>query len=244
MAITIAGAIDDMRRVLKEMNSLLSTSPEFAHGERYQFHYEARPQYEALIQYIMTTSKPGAVGLFDSESMSNTIMEMLLAPNTGVQTPLDDFRMLFSFDVLVMANNIRRAKLSDRVHTGSGGEHKVPFYLIAGSALAHAYQLDRNADGAAIFLIDEAFNKVDPGNTLSAHRYLKSLGLQLIMTAPEDSYGKLMPVTDRIYEMQRFGDHIFNEATHIKPKAKELMRSDMVQEHPELLDRKLAERAT
>ncbi|PTU29137.1 SbcC/MukB-like Walker B domain-containing protein [Stenotrophobium rhamnosiphilum] len=244
VAITIAGAIDDMRRVLKEMNGLLATSPEFAHNERYQFQYEPRPQYEALIHYITTASRPGAAGLFDSEVMSKTIMDMLLAPETGVQTPLDDFRMLFSFDVLVMANGVKRAKLSDRVHTGSGGEHKVPFYLIAGSALAHAYQLDRNAGGPAIILIDEAFNKVDPGNTLSAHRYLKSLGLQLIMTAPEDSYGKLMPVTDRIYEMQRFGDHIFLEATHIKPKAKELMRSDMVQEHPDLLDQKLAERTT
>lgn len=243
VAIHIANAIADMRRTISEMNRILGNCPPFSHNERYRFHVSVVPAYEKLHGYI-TSSTRDADDLFlaeDSEA-SAQIMEMMQAPGgrDAPPNPLDDFRLMFAFEVNIMDGERVKARLSERVVTGSGGEFRTPFYIIAGAALAHAYQLDREGgSGAAIMLLDEAFNKIDPANSLSASRFLETLGLQLIMTAPEDSFGKLVPITDRIYEMQRYNDEIFSEATYIKPAARKLMTSDMVQEHPDLLEQML-----
>ena len=243
VAVHIANAVADMRRTIGEMNRILGNCPPFSHNERYRFHVSVVPAYEKLHGYI-TSAARDADDLFLSEDSeaSAQIMEMMQAPTgrDAAQTPLDDFRLMFAFEVNIMDGERIKAKLSERVVTGSGGEFRTPFYIIAGAALAHAYQLDRDGGGAAIMLLDEAFNKIDPANSLSASRFLETLGLQLIMTAPEDSYGKLVPITDRIYEMQRYGDEIFSEATYIKPAARKLMTSDMVQEHPDLFEQALA----
>lgn len=245
VAVHIANAIADMRRTISEMNRILGDCPPFSHNERYKFHVSIVPTFEKLHGYIMSAARD-ADDMFLSEDSdaSAQIMEMMQAPGgrDSPPNPLDDFRLMFAFEVNIMDGERLKAKLSERVVTGSGGEFRTPFYIIAGAALAHAYQLDREGgSGAAIMLLDEAFNKIDPANSLSASRFLETLGLQLIMTAPEDAYGKLVPMTDRIYEMQRYNDEIFSEATYIKPAARKLMTSDMVQEHPDLLDQMLSQ---
>lgn len=247
VAISIANAIHDMRSIVRELNRTLDACPEFTRSERYRFTYEVRSQYRTIHDYIIATAGETGGDLFGGETeVSRQIVDLLQQAATSGQTkdpnPIDDFRLMFSFDVDITARGAFQARLSSRVGPGSGGEHKTPFYVIAGAALAHAYRLDSKSGkrGAALMILDEAFNKMDPQNSFSAARFLDSLGLQLIMTAPDDSFGKLAPFCDRVYEMTRSGMDVFYEEAQIKDKAKDLLRSDMVQEHPDLLTNEIA----
>jgi chromosome segregation protein len=247
VAISIANAIFDMRAVVRELNRTLDRCPEFTRSERYKFEFQVRPQYKMIHDYILAAAQDEKGDLFGGESeVSKQIIGLLeqAASSAGSKepNPIDDFRLMFSFDVEILVRGTHQAYLSERVGPGSGGEHKTPFYVIAGAALAHAYRLDSKTGkrGAAVMILDEAFNKMDPQNSYSAARFLDSLGLQLIMTAPDDSFGKLVPFCDRIYEMTRSGMDVFYEVAHIKEPAKRLLRTDMVQEQPELLAQEVA----
>lgn len=248
VANSIANAIHEMRAVMRDLNRTLDQCPEFTRSERYRFLAEIRPQYKMIYEYIMQAASTEAGDLFSNESEISKqivgLLEQAASSTPGKDpNPLDDFRLMFSFDVEITVRGAHQAYLSSRVGPGSGGEHKTPFYVIAGAALSHAYRLDSKAGkrGAALMILDEAFNKMDPQNSYSAARFLDSLGLQLIMTAPDDSMGKLMPFCDRIFEMTRNGMDVFYEVAYVKDRARDLMRTDMVQEHPELLNKAIEE---
>lgn len=244
VATSIANAIHEMRSVMRDLNRTLDQCPEFTRSERYKFLADVRPQYKVIHDYIMQAASTDTGDLFGDESeMSKQIIALLEQAASSMPgrepNPLDDFRLMFSFDVEISVKGAHQAYLSSRVGPGSGGEHKTPFYVIAGAALSHAYRLDSKTKkrAAALMILDEAFNKMDPQNSYSAARFLDSLGLQLIMTAPDDSMGKLMPFCDRIFEMTRNGMDVFYEVAYVKEPGRVLMRTDMVQEHPELLNK-------
>ena len=247
MALSIANAIKDMRGVIRDMNRTLDTSPEFTRSERFRFTCDVKPLYRDVHDFLMRAAGDAGGDLFGDETeVSRKVME-LLQESVGIGAgkagnPIDDFRVMFSFDVDITVRGELQARLSSRVGPGSGGEHKTPFYVIAGAALAHAYRLDAKAGdrGGAVMIIDEAFNKMDAQNSDSAARFLEQLGQQLIMTAPDDAFGKLVPFTDRIYDLTRSGMDVFHEVAHIKDAAKTLMRSDMTHEHPDLLAAEVA----
>jgi hypothetical protein len=82
---------------------------------------------------------------------------------------------------------------------------------------------------------------MDQQNALSAARFLDSIGLQMVMAAPEADHSKLAPSLDTIFEINRFDMDIFVERTSIKEPARVLLTSDMPSEHPDLLTRMVEE---
>jgi chromosome segregation protein len=88
-------------------------------------------------------------------------------------------------------------------------------------------------------LLDEAFYGVDDQNTFATAEFLKSLGLQLVMAAPDNDRSKLLSLVDSYYELSRYGTDVFPEHVVVKEPARKLMQSDMPVRNPELLQRAL-----
>lgn len=246
VAVRIAEAIQRTKNSLAELNKILDTCPPFSNGEKYSFEATPAEAYKKLYKYIVDASR--GADFFSGESdASKKLIEYLQQSSDPEQkqgaNPIDDFRLLFNFDLQIKKNGNLIGRLSQRVGPGSNGEHRTPFYVIAGAALASAYRI-RSGEvntGAAIMIIDEAFHGMDSQNSLAAARFLESLGLQLLVAAPDSELGKLMPICDTVYELMRFGQDVFMEPTYMKEAAHRLMTSDMPMEHPQLVLDKIAE---
>jgi chromosome segregation protein len=134
-------------------------------------------------------------------------------------------------------------KLSKRMGVASNGEHRVPFYVIAGAALASAYRIKPGSPhrGAGLMLLDEAFYGMDAQNSFVTAEFLKSLGLQLVLAGPDTDVGKLMPVLDSYYDVFRPDNGVDAYFSHvqIKEAAKTLLQSDIPEMHPHLVEQKM-----
>ena len=111
--------------------------------------------------------------------------------------PLEDYRLLFNFDLEIRVGDKKVDSLSKRLGVGSNGEHLVPFYVIAGASLANAYRLKAGEphEGTAVMIIDEAFHGFDAQNAYVTAQFLRSLGLQLGMAAPDALMSNTVLVT-------------------------------------------------
>jgi uncharacterized protein YPO0396 len=238
IAVKLRDAIQNMHNNMRDLNGILKTCPTFSNGERYHFDATPASEYKDLYQMIVNAADSFTLGDNDA---SSTVMKMLETASSSDKeralTPLDDFRLMFNFDLEIKIGDSHAGWLSQRIGPGSTGEHRTPFYVIVGAALAHAYRTDaRQGGGAALMLVDEAFDAMDEQNSLAAARFLEGLGLQLLMTGPATEVNKLMPVCTRIYDLTRFDMDIFSEVIHLKESARALMTSDFSSEHPELID--------
>lgn len=242
VAVRIRESIEQMRVTISDINKALSASPPFSNGERYRFIWSSAEAHKPIYDYIMNVGKGSERDMFTLGDDAHADIMKLLDDTTqdgkDRANPLDDYRTLFTFDLMIDREGKKSIPLSRRLGVGSNGEHRTPFYVIAGAAMAAAYRIDSGKHtGAGLMLLDEAFHGMDQQNALSAARFLDSIGLQMVMAAPEADHSKLAPTLDTIYEINRFDKEIFVEPTKIKEPAKVLLTSDMPSEHPDLLTR-------
>lgn len=246
VAVRIRESIDKMKKTIADINKTLSTCPPFSNGERYSFVVNEVEAHKQIRDYIMNVGRGSERELFALDNEGHEKIMQLLDESSSDKAeanPLDDYRMLFSFDLMINREGRPAIPLSRRLGVGSNGEHRTPFYVIAGAAMAAAYRIDagKHSTGAGLMLLDEAFHGMDQQNALSAARFLDSIGLQMVMAAPEAEHSKLAPLLDTIFEINRFDKDIFVERTSIKEPARALLTSDMPSEHPDLLARMVEE---
>jgi uncharacterized protein YPO0396 len=242
ISVRLREGVGQMRDTLDQLNKQLKACPPFSNGERYRFEAKPSEAHKSIYDYIMRSDADDLLGedaVAANDDAHQKILEWLDRAGGAEKTenPLQDFRLLFTFDVLIEQDGIVVTKLSKRLGTGSGGEYKSPFYVIAGAALAAAYRIDPTMSGAgmALMLLDEAFDGMDYQNTVATTRFLNALGLQLVMAAPDTDLAKLTPVADTLYELMRAGFNVFKEKIEVKEEGRKLFLSDMASEHPDLL---------
>jgi chromosome segregation protein len=248
IAIRLRESIQRMKLSLKALDATLACCPPFSNGERYRFEAKPAENYKSIYQFIMNAAEEdGQDSLFKGQDVvQDRIIELLeqqANPDAArIPNPLEDYRLLFTFDLLIEKDNHVISRLSKRIGTGSNGEHRTPFYVIAGAALAAAYRIapGKKAEGAALMLLDEAFHGMDHQNAIAAGDFLSALGLQLVMAAPETDYGKLGSLCDTVYDIARDNLNVFIEPTQMKEDGKALLQSDLPSKHPELVQMKLA----
>lgn len=246
VAVRIRESIEKMDKTISDINKTLAACPSFSNGERYSFVVKEVEAHKQIREYIMNVGRGSERDMFMLDNGGNEKIMQLLDDSSSDKAeanPLDDYRMLFSFDLMISREGKSAIPLSRRLGVGSNGEHRTPFYVIAGAAMAAAYRIDagKQSTGAGLMLLDEAFHGMDQQNALSAARFLDSIGLQMVMAAPEADHSKLAPSLDTIFEINRFDMDIFVERTSIKEPARVLLTSDMPSEHPDLLTRMVAE---
>ena len=239
--------IDDR---LDELNRNLKKRP--FHGEFYRFKKEADPDFAALVRWVESATaeeQANVGGLFDTQAAPDSehfearrkIRELLLGGAEGareLEERLADYRNYFRFDVEMRdAQGRNRATLSQRLGKGSGGEHQAPFYVAIGAALAATYRIERAEDGGfrggmALALFDEAFSKLDVQNTQNALAFLRDLGMQVLLAAPNEKYAILAEEVDTIVSVYRDGGAVSVEPEYLKPAARELLARDNPFKHP------------
>jgi hypothetical protein len=249
IAFKLREGIEKMQANVRAVNKILEKCPPFSNNERYKFVHPVAPAYQDLYRYIIHSADDTAnETLFNhDEELSRKIVDLLNAPSHNgappVKTPLDDFRLLFNFDLEILEGGEAFSLLSKRMSRGSNGEHLTPFHVIAAAALTHAYRIDsaNHGAGAALMLLDEAFGAMDDQNAVATAGFIDRMGLQMIMSAPSADSAKLCAFTHTIYEMDRFGGDLYFHREDIAPEGHELMRSDMPSIHPELVTRRANE---
>jgi uncharacterized protein YPO0396 len=233
--------IDDR---LAELNRNLKKRP--FHGEFYQFKKDADPDFAPIVRWVESATaeeQANVGGLFDVNATMDgehfearrKIRELLLGEveKAGqLEEHLSDYRNYFRFDVEMRdAQGHNRATLSQRLGKGSGGEHQAPFYVAIGAALSATYRIERGDDGSfrggmALAIFDEAFSKLDVQNTQNALAFLRDLGMQVLLAAPNEKYAILAEEMDTIVSVYRDGGAVSVEPEYIRPAARQLLARD------------------
>lgn len=239
-------AIQRVGQEIRDLNAILKTCPAFTNGEKYQFLAKPSPAHKELYDLIVAPPEAGGEDLFSQQGVQNNLMALLEDSESGKDrgnNPLEDYRLLFNFDLQIIQDGKVVDLLSKRMGVASNGEHRVPFYVIAGAALATAYRIRPGVAhvGAGLMILDEAFYGMDAQNTYVTATFLKSLGLQLMMAGPDSDVGKLAPLMDNYYDLARYGADVFAEHVVVKEAAHALFSSDIPMLHPELIDTAEAE---
>ena len=238
LAIRLRSQIEQMRQRLHELNTELKARP-FSANQIYQFSYEQLHEFREFLAYVNVVNDTVAAdtgSLFDEHAHLNQYIEAMLSENEGDR--LGDYRNYFRFDIAIKDPDAGITEmLSRRMGAASGGEHKTPFYVAMGASLASAFRIERRGDGSldgglSLYLADEAFEKMDHVNTVQAAGYLKSIGLQLFVAAPDDAEPKLRQLVDTVLYFMREGDTAEVEVDYVTDAARHLLEQST--RHPDL----------
>jgi chromosome segregation protein len=243
----VASALYDnftrLRHQINTLNRTLQRSPAFSNNERYQFKYDVAPEFRDLHRFINKAADVGQTDtLFGSAgevpaAFRDIIEDKVGSKGANTPSPLDDYRRFFSFEVVIKQEETVIGTLSERMRSGSGGEHRAPLYVIAGAALAAAYgKAEGQQGGLGVIMLDEFGDKIDAQNARATTNYLRSLGLQLIVAAPDTAQGTLSGVLDSYIELFRDGPLLQLERVVVRGRGRELLESDQFQLHPQLLE--------
>lgn len=251
VAHTLLSGFDAIEEQIKALNRVLENAPEFSNGERYQFKATKVDQHRKLYDFLQRvremgeseTSLLGGSGPIPEEFRLLVEGDGKGSPLQLENSPLQDHRLFFGYDVEIYSGGELKGRLSKRFGPGSGGEHRTPLYVIFGAALAAAFGKPAGTPGCGgLIMLDEAFEKMDAQNVRATAEYLNALGLQMIIAGPESDQAKMSSFLDVYWDMARFGTRrIQLYRNEIKPAARELLASDIVAVHPELMEEALAE---
>lgn len=221
----LKAGFDEVERHLNELNHHLKTRP-FNH-EYYSFVKKPNPEFADILELVKSYSREDQAnvgGLFDPELSPNTqhnsaVEKIRQALEEESSNSFEDYRHYYNFEVKMKDEEGRAlGSLSHRLKKGSGGENQAPFYVAIGAALAATYLIRKKPDGKlsggmSLAVFDEAFSKLDVGNTISCLGFMKDLGLQVLLAAPDEKHGLLSEMMDTIVNVTRDGD-----ALHISPE--------------------------
>ncbi|KHD10288.1 hypothetical protein PN36_19335 [Candidatus Thiomargarita nelsonii] len=221
----LKAGFDEIERHLNELNHHLKTRS--FNQEYYSFVKKPNPEFADILELVKSYSREDQAnvgGLFDPEQSPNTqhnnaIEKIRQALEEETTHSFEDYRHYYNFEVKMKDEEGRiLGSLSHRLKKGSGGENQAPFYVAIGAALAATYLIRKNPDGKltggmSLAVFDEAFSKLDVGNTISCLGFMKDLGLQILLAAPDEKHGLLSEMIDTIINVTRDGD-----ALHISPE--------------------------
>lgn len=256
VATRLSDHLDSLETQISRLNSALSHCPSFSNGERYSFVMLKREQYSSLRKFVKDIAAYGPqedqlIGAGPMPPEFEALLNDKAATGGGATpSPLEDYREFYDFDVVIhredrlTGEKTKIGFLSDRLGTASGGEHRAPLYVIAGAALASAYRMPLDGtphDGVRLIMLDEAFDKMDATNLIATMLYLENLGLQVLLASPGENKELLEAFMHRYYDVQRDSNYNVRMDGHdVTAEARELLRSDLAEFHPELIERQIA----
>ena len=108
--------------------------------------------------------------------------------------------------------------------TGSGGEGQLPFYIAIGASLAATYQNRRTGEmGLALAIFDEAFNRLDTAAICTCSDFLKDLGLQVVLAAPDEKRHVFMEVVDTVINVNRSKNDVLVDVEYLTEKTRQAL---------------------
>ncbi|PIE25595.1 MAG: hypothetical protein CSA60_00005 [Neptuniibacter caesariensis] len=231
--------INKIKDMIRELNQHLKGRP--FHKEMYSFEMTPNPELKdilALVEAYTQMDSANVGSLFDLKFDNDKPHQDALAKihevlkDEGESSLLQDYRNFYNFELVVKdLDGNRKTTLSQRIKTGSGGEHQVPFYVAIAAALGATYRLRESGDGQplggmSLSVFDEAFNKLDSENTVTSLGFMSDLGLQTIIAAPDEKYSLLSSCMDTIINVCRDGRVVDLDVEFPTRMGRELLNSD------------------
>ena len=229
-------SLDQVAHIIRELNHSLKRRP--FNSEVYQFRYYANGDMKDildLVERFSSQDQANVGGLFDPASAENSehakAIESIheLISNEDKQQDLADYRKFYNFEVDILdQEGNKKTTLSQRIQTGSGGEHQIPFYLAIAAALSTTYRLHETMEGEivggfSLAMFDEAFNKIDMAKTSTCMGFMKDIGLQVIAAAPDDKRAVMAANMDTIISVWREGGAVSLDVSYPKVKGRQLL---------------------
>ncbi|MDP5055335.1 MAG: chromosome segregation protein SMC [Marinomonas hwangdonensis] len=229
-------SLDQVAHIIRELNHSLKRRP--FNQEIYQFRYYPNGDMKDILDLVERFSaqdQANVGGLFDLHSNDDpeharaiaAIQELI--SDDEKQQDLADYRKFYNFEVDILdAEGHKKTTLSQRIQTGSGGEHQIPFYLAIAAALSTTYRLHETLDGEivggfSLAMFDEAFNKIDMIKTSTCMGFMKDIGLQVIAAAPDDKRAVMAANMDTIISVWREGGAVSIDVAYPKEKGQVLL---------------------
>ena len=231
--------INKIKDLIRELNQHLKNRP--FHREMYSFEMMPNPELRDILELVeaYTRVDQANVGsLFDMKFDEDKPHQDALAKihdvlkDEGESSLLQDYRNFYNFELVVKdLHGNRKTTLTQRIKTGSGGEHQVPFYVAIAAAQGATYRLRENADGQpvggmSLAVFDEAFNKLDSENTVTSLGFMDDLGLQTIIAAPDEKYSLLSSCMETIINVCRDGRVVDIDVEFPTEEGRKLLNSD------------------
>jgi hypothetical protein len=231
--------INKIRDLIRELNSHLKNRP--FHKEMYSFEMSPNPELKDILELVEAYTQLDSANVgslfdmkFDDNSQHKDALERIheVLKDEGESSLLQDYRNFYNFELVVKdLDGNRKTTLSQRIKTGSGGEHQVPFYVAMAAALGATYRLKEGSDGKpvggfSLSVFDEAFNKLDSENTVTSLGFMSDLGLQTIIAAPDEKYSLLSTCMDTIINVCRDGRVVDIDVEFPTDLGKALLASD------------------
>jgi uncharacterized protein YPO0396 len=191
-----------------------------------------------LVERFSAQDQANVGGLFDPHLSDDpeharaiaSIQELI--SDEDKQQDLADYRKFYNFEVDILdAEGNKKTTLSQRIQTGSGGEHQIPFYLAIAAALSTTYRLHETMEGDivggfSLAMFDEAFNKIDMVKTSTCMGFMKDIGLQVIAAAPDDKRAVMAANMDTIISVWREGGAVSIDVAYPKEKGQVLLNGE------------------
>jgi energy-coupling factor transporter ATP-binding protein EcfA2 len=231
------GAFEEMQIRLRELNRQLAKRD--FHGLTYRFDRKANLSHRDMIDLIEKAGDPefeiglGGDGGTDPVSRAlRRLQELALDPEADL-SEIEDPRRYFEFDISMGRGGIERTTMSKRMGTGSGGQVQVPYYVAICAALAATYYPDRAGEdgGMALAIFDEAFNRMDTAVISEVVSFMRDVGLQPFIAAPDKERATFIQFVDTMIGISRNGKSVLVDVQYVKP----LVHKRFQAENPALL---------
>jgi len=230
VALKLRENISGMKILIGELNRSLKTRP-FSGGETYQFEHSVNSEYRDMIKFVEKSSLDSQANVGSLLDEDRGFTDDLIERNKADKSTIADYRNYYSYDIKITSKSGTTSRLSKRLGVASGGENRTPYYVTIGASMASAYRISNQLDshdGLGLIPLDEPFEKMDGNNLVQAMTYLKDIGLQMIIAAPDDQQIKLSPMINTVIFLSRDGENLSSRVTYLKDKASELLQSDRI----------------
>jgi Putative exonuclease SbcCD, C subunit len=213
-------------------------------GQRYAFKHSVSPDFKPLydlVRRIIGNQNASFAALADQSRSVDEETRRAMAQVEEIVTRdqdtrrLEDYRNYFEFELYLENRAGEQQAFSKLVGLLSGGQRQAPYYVAIAASMVSVYfpkgPRDSGTDGMGLVAFDEAFNKLDIGNTQNLIELYRDLGLQLVIAAPEVHRATFLESVDCIISVTRIhnSDKVIVDAERIGPKA----RAEMAAANPE-----------
>lgn len=231
---------DDVRRQIDTLNRQLEAR-RFQNNERYRFKAELDPGKAAIVHLVLDARNIDLGPLFEGKDIgraehaaaARTISALITDEKVDARE-FEDYRQYYTFDLqMIDEQGGVRSSLRSRLTIGSGGERHTPFYVAIAASLAATLNgpepvTPERPAGMALAVFDEAFSNLDAENIGTCLGFLKQIGLQTIVAAPDDAGKRASFVAHMrtIIDIYRDGTAVDLEIAHPGAKIQELLRRE------------------
>jgi len=216
----IRSSIDQVEDQIHDLNIAIQ-EPTFGNDK---YHFSVRPSsayrryYDMIKDDILlqkggneeftTKYKDDIEDLFKQITSSGISNEAVVLQNIELFT---NYMTYLDFDLIVTDKEGNEQRLSKMIKKKSGGETQTPFYIAVLASFVQLYRVKPNQpdddtnNTTRLIVFDEAFSKMDSNRIKESIRLVRSLGLQVIISAPDDKIADISGLVDETLVVIRNG---------------------------------------